>query len=167
MEGVRGKIKRKEALKMETLNGVESVGSAASHASTHENGGADEIDCSGLAGRSIWVDIGTPSAAHFALGDLTADGDWHDLDLSSIVPSGTISVSMHARLASATVSAQLHMREKGNSNFINNSFMPIQVANITIGYTDTVKVDSNRVIEYWLHNSVWTTVDLIIRSYFI
>ena len=41
-----------------------------------------------------YYDRGDPATVDFGLGDLTTDGTWRDLDLSSIVPDGTTAVAI-------------------------------------------------------------------------
>jgi len=115
-----------------------------------------------------YVDRGDPSAWDFSLGDFTADGDWYDLDLSSIVPVGTTHVNVKATIQSDTVGTYISFRQKGNVNNFNQLFFRTQVANTTIDGDYIVAVNSNRYIQYRLSASgTYARADVLISGWFI
>jgi hypothetical protein len=80
---------------------------------------------------------------------LTDDNAYHDLDLSTIVPSGAKAVILEIQLYANTVGAYFYFRKNGNSNEGR-----IVVRYVSSGYGNydmvIVPVDSNRIIEYKL-----------------
>lgn len=110
-------------------------------------------------------DRGDPVTWDWQVGDLTTDGAWHDLDLSTIVPAGTKAVLMRANIVDNLVNQLLYFREKGNSGWQNSSLLTTQVANQGINHDVVVAVDANRVIQYWASSTTWTTINIAVRGY--
>ena len=115
-----------------------------------------------------YVDRGDPAAADFAVGALTTDGAWHDLDLSSIVPASAKAVIIRAQIEDNAAGSIFAIRKNGNSNIVNNARQVTQVADVSIHITPTiVPVDTNRVIEYFASNTTWTTINIAVCGWFI
>lgn len=115
----------------------------------------------------LFVDRGDPSAVDFDEGDLTADGAWHTLDLSGIVPSGASVVFLSLLCRTSVAQAFAGFRKNGNVNIRNISYINTQVANIAIGYDLIVFCDSNRLIEYLLWPGSWTYLYITIKGWWI
>ena len=114
-----------------------------------------------------YVDRGDPAAADFAVGDLTTDGTWNDLDLSSIVPAGAIAVHFTLAIRDDAVGTTIQFRKNGNSNTVNAALSLCLVANID-NYTEHMVVcDAGRIIEYNAANTTWTTVSIRVRGWWI
>ena len=125
----------------------------APHNSTHENGGADEINIAGLSGLAAdtqhsFVDRGDPANWDWTTLNFTRDGNWYDLDLSAIVPTGAVAVLLRAFIKSLTVSCYIAFRKNGNANTINIDALYTQVSNIANRTTIIVACDSSQKIEY-------------------
>ena len=117
-----------------------------------------------------WVDRGDPSAADFRIGDLTADGAYHDMDLSSIVPAGATQVRLGIFLSNSQGAGQwkVRFRKNGNSNSHHAPMIRTSVANLVIDGSLQVFCDSSRVIEYQLENDAnYTQVDITVLGWFI
>ena len=115
-----------------------------------------------------YVDRGDPAAVDFAVGALTTDGAWHDLDLSSIVPASAKAVIIRAQIEDNAAGSIFAIRKNGNSNIVNNARQVTQVADVPIHITPTiVPVDTNRVIEYFASNTTWTTINIAVCGWFI
>jgi len=112
-----------------------------------------------------YVDRGDPDSYDFTKADFTADLQWHNLDLSAIVPEDTTLVHIRVRLSCFDL-AGLQFRKKGNTNNINNAVMKIQIANIYYYEDFFVSCDSDRKIQYLSSNVTWNNLDLIIRGWF-
>lgn len=97
-------------------------------------------------------DRGDPGAFDFAIGDLTEDDAWHDLDLSGIVPAESKTVLLRVQMQSAVINRVIAFRENGNSNIYNYLRVTAQVADQTIEMDVIVSMDENRVIEYIMND---------------
>jgi len=98
---------------------------------------------------AAFVDRGDPSALDFDIDDLTCDGTWNDLDLSSIVPSGTVAVCLRVGVRDTDAAgSDIDFRKNGNSNAINKSSCSSPVANVAVSFDIIIPVDTSRVIEY-------------------
>ena len=115
----------------------------------------------------VLVDRGDPAIVDFSVGDLTTDGNWHDLDLSAIVPVGTKAVHLRIQASDDVPDRSFHLRKKGSSNNLNSAQLRTQVANVSVHNDCVVSCDSNRVIEYKAANTVWTTLYVIVRGWYI
>ena len=114
---------------------------------------------------SYYEDRGDPSTYDFIKTDFTTDGNWHDLDLSSIIPEETVLVHVRVRLSSSFL-AGLQFRKKGNSNTINVAVMKIQVAGVYYYEDFLVACDNDRKIQYLASNLAWTALDFSVRGWF-
>ena len=112
-----------------------------------------------------YIDRGDPLDYDFTKDDFIADAQWHDLDLSSIVPEGATLIHIRVRLSCFDL-AGLQFRKKGNTNIINTAIMKIQVANIFYYEDFLVACDSSRKIQYLSSNVTWNNLDLTIRGWF-
>lgn len=113
----------------------------------------------------MYVDRGDPATVDFIKTDLTRDGAWHDLDLSSIVPAGAKAVLLRTRLKSANPGDAIRYRENGNVNDINACGCESLRANVLRTRLGLVAVDVNRVIEYNADNIAWTDLDIVVRGW--
>jgi len=145
----------------------ETPSPAGAHKTTHEDGGADEITCAGLVGRINFVDRGDPAAWDFSVGNLTTDGDYHDLDLSGILPEGAIAVVLGAYVSDDAAASYVLFREKGNNNGYNTFGIYTQVAGIAVQGEGHIRCDANRAIQYRASNTTFTNISLLVRGWFI
>jgi len=88
-------------------------------------------------------------AYDFEAGDLTVDNAAHDLDLSSIVPSGAKAVVLFLAIADATINLSFAIR-RSDSDTHAGVHARTQVANISVFSNGTVTLpsDDSRVIRY-------------------
>jgi hypothetical protein len=112
-----------------------------------------------------YVDRGDPSAWDFTEGDLTQDGSWYDLDLSSIVPAGAYAVHVRVILQDTAINQFISFRKNGNSNAHNATTLLLSVANVNFHADAIIACDSSRVIEY--RDSGVDSVDFLVRGWFI
>ena len=111
-----------------------------------------------------FVDRGDPSTIDFDEGDLTLDGTWNDLDLSSIVPAGAIQVLIRLQLTDDAAGSYIGFRENGKTNAVNLIYARTQVALVTTDNQVLIPLDSNRVIEY--RASVgFDSIDIVIMGW--
>ena len=136
------------------------------HSSTHEDAGNDELDFSGLVGRVNYVDRGDVSTYDFTTLDFTCDGNWHDLDLSSILPKGNILLRFELLIEDNAINSLIEFRNNGNVNDINVTALRTQVSNIPTNNNMHVLCDSNRLIEYRCTNTTWSAITLVVLGWF-
>ena len=110
-------------------------------------------------------DRGDPAAVDFGIGDLTVDGAYHTLDLSSIIPSDSKAVLLRVKVIDDAVGGVgVGFRKNGNSNSANVAICIPQVANIPIEYTPIVICDSSQIIEYVVGTGL-TVIDITILGW--
>jgi hypothetical protein len=119
---------------------------------------------SGGTGGSF-TDRGDPSAFDFTQANLTTDGNWHDLDLSSIVPTGAKAVLLFVQVNDDDGNNYVAFRKNGNTNSINISGAKGITANQTNSFDLTVPCDSNRIIEYATVNTTYTTINIVVKGW--
>lgn len=114
-----------------------------------------------------YVDRGDPASFDFAVGDFTTDNTWHDLDLSSIVPTEGANQLVHLLVAiSDDVSGgAIQFRKKDNSNTVNVAACTLPTANTTYYYDLWVRMDDNRIVEYKGSNSTFVTLNVAVRGW--
>ena len=105
---------------------------------------------------------GDPSSVDFAVGDLLTDGNWNDLNLSSIVSAGARAVLLKVAVQDNAVGSAIQFRRNGNSNIIAGGDVDTQVTNVLIRQMLTIPCDTNRVIEYLTSNLTFTTINITV-----
>lgn len=80
--------------------------------------------------------------------DLDDDGNWHELDLSGIIPAGATAVKLHCKLRGDTIEGKLRLRPGGYVAGEVRCTLRIQVVNITVGAFITVGLSTDRKIEF-------------------
>jgi len=138
---------------------------AADHKTQHENGGSDEIDLTGLSGAGGFVYRGDSTEHDFITASFTRDGTWRDIDLSSVVPEGAAWVYVCVTYRASAVDKSFNLRENGASNAYNVASSKAQVVNIYRNLNAWVKLDANRVIEYFGTDGTITDVFLNVRAW--
>jgi len=113
----------------------------------------------------MYVDRGDTAAYDYVKEDLTIDGAWHDLDLSSIVPAGAKAILLKTSLQSANPGDAIRYRKKGNTNEINVCGCEALRANVLRTRLGITSIDTNRVIEYNADDIAWTALDIVIRGW--
>jgi len=115
----------------------------------------------------VFIDRGDPAVADFAVGDLTADGAWHNLDLSGIVPANASAVLLHAGIRDNLIGQNTYIRRKGNVNWENSCRMITQVANLAISQDIVCPIGSNGLLEYNLSATVWTSIGIRVKGWWL
>lgn len=120
--------------------------------------------------KSGFQDRGDPAVIDYAVGDLTTDATWHDLDLGTDVgvPVGAKAVLLRCTIRHATGAGNIvQFRKNGNSNVINTSNVRMQVANTLLDMDVVVPCDSDRKIEYLASNTTFATIDITVKGWWI
>jgi len=137
------------------------------HKPSHEKGGSDEVNLTGLSGKSLYVDRVDPASDDFTLGDLTTDGAWHELDLGGIVPVGAHAVNMIVSVSDNLANQAFTLRKNGNINSKNRLKVNTQVSNIPQYAVGMVACDNNRKIEYTAANTTWGVIRIVVGGWLI
>jgi hypothetical protein len=137
------------------------------HASRHEDGGADEVDAALLDNRINFVDRGDPENPDFVVGDLSTNGLWYDLDLSSIVPVNTVAVLLVFVITDDAAGKYLQIRKSGSTYARSSAMFRTQVANVSFPGGSIVFVDSNRKVNYRTSNTTFTSIDITVQGWFV
>lgn len=114
-----------------------------------------------------YVDRGDPATFDFALGDITQDDLWHDLNLAGIVPESGANHPVHLIVAVKATKADnyLYFREKGNVNAVNVVCARTQAANVSLNLDCLVMMDAARVIQYKATIDDWTGIQIAVRGW--
>lgn len=116
---------------------------------------------------SSFIDRGDPDSPDFSANGFVKDGNWHDLDLSSIVPKGAKAVTLTVLIVVTETTKALRFRKKGNLNVPNISQMWNLVANLPYTADLIVACNSNRVIEYLVDPSTWTDIEITVKGWWL
>lgn len=119
-----------------------------------------------LNGGLRYVDRGDPVDYDFTINDLITDQDWHDLDLSNIIPENVLEVRLRVRLRTPSL-AGIQFRKKGNVNVINVSMKKVPVVNVYYHGDVRVTCNKDRVIQYLAGPVSWIAIDITVRGWFI
>ena len=143
-------------------SGVDSV--------VDDGGGKTTINISGgagIVGGDEYIDRGDPAVADFSIGDLTLNNAFHELDLSSIVPSDAAGKRVHLRvtMSNSTIGKNVIFRELGNTNTENAEHLAVEIANIYITRDWWVPMDAARKIEYVAESGGWTVFNVTVRGW--
>lgn len=95
-----------------------------------------------------YYDRGLDAGHDFTEATLTVDNAWHDLDLSSIVPVGTVAVLMKSELTDAAFGCVVRYTITGIAGTYNCSRVHAPVTGGYGGGDSWVGVDGDRKIQY-------------------
>ena len=137
------------------------------HKTSHQLGGADAIDCTGLAGRVNYVDRGNPYLWDWTHATLTTDNTWRDLDCNAIVPAGAKAILFYLHVSDDAIGGEFYLRKNGNLWTINWGGVINSVANQAFPAHIIIPCDANRVVEYRGTSKAWTAIAIAICGWFI
>lgn len=114
-------------------------------------------------GDEVFVDRGDPSSADFTESDLTIDGSWYELDLSTIIPEAATLVLLRGFILDTTSDDEVRFREPGNLNDFNCAVLRTGGgANMA---QDLWVVPSNQKIEYNAISGASPDIDITIGGW--
>lgn len=114
-----------------------------------------------------YVNRGDENNWDFQKGDLTADANWHDLDLSSIVDPEAKLIHLRAVIQYSVAAGKVvSFRKNGSSSYRNVLYQYTQNTSQYIALDGLVECDSNNVIEYQVSNVVWDFLSIYVRGWF-
>jgi len=95
-----------------------------------------------------FVDRSDPAAWNFTLADFTTDGNWHELDLSGIIPANAKAAALSLMVADDVVNSSVRLRRPGQTYDYNCSEIVTMVADTPIVGDFVTALSDNRKIEY-------------------
>ncbi len=114
-----------------------------------------------------YIDRGDPASSDFEHTDLTRDAAWHAMDLSSIVSSNAIAISLSLKVSNSAANTYMGFRKNGNTNALTSILTRVQVAGIANDATVVVACDSNQVIEYIASATGWATIRVTVLGWWL
>lgn len=117
-----------------------------------------------------YIDRGDPAIVDFIIGAFTTDGNWHELDLSAIVPENAKAISATVNLKAGNVLSEFGIRIHGNANDESRSRAIIQVADLLFAADFICGVNTDRKIDYKSTPdflSIWGIIDLTIKGWWL
>ena len=109
-----------------------------------------------------------PTDWDYEVGDLTTDGTWNELvNLSAIVPAGAKAVHLLVMVADGVSDSHLQFRSNGNDGIYEVAVIRTQVANLVNDADLIVKCDSDRKIQYEGSNLTFTTIQIVVKGWFM
>ncbi|MBN1823915.1 MAG: hypothetical protein JW803_06325, partial [Endomicrobiales bacterium] len=115
------------------------------------------------ASLNSFIDRGDPLNPDYD--DLDTDGEWHDLDLSSIVPADAKAVLLYVAMRDDTVQVAISLRREGNTNLANVGQLANQVVNAWVTSDYIIPCNSDRVIEYQTDNTTFTDLSITVKGW--
>jgi len=103
----------------------------------------------------------------FVKTDLTTDYQYHDLDLSGIIPAGTTAVLLWGAFKGNTNNVEVCLARAGYSgNYLKGLFIQ-QVAYIGHGFSAIIPVSPDLKIKYRISNVTYDYINLQVAGWFI
>ena len=112
-----------------------------------------------------YADRGDPVSADYDKGDLIRDNNWHEMDLSAIVPSGVKAILVHIRLLSVMGGKVFRLKKLGTSGSYNTAITSTHVSNINDYADKIVSLDDDRKIEYRTSLDPWTVIQVTVKGW--
>jgi len=113
-----------------------------------------------------WYDRGNIVSLDYTKDVLTADGNWHDLDISGIIGIGEKLVLIQGYLKENAGGNGMKMRTKGYTNEINVAECKTQVADKICDHSYWLNTNLLGIIQYNIDIATWANIDLAIRGFF-
>lgn len=114
-----------------------------------------------------YINRGDPPNVDYTIVDLTADGAWHTLDLSGIIPEGATAVNLQVFIANNQAQKTLLFRPDGNINTANNATVVTQVGFFGIPANCPIALSADRKIEYTFAVGGWLLADLTVCGWWL
>jgi len=115
----------------------------------------------------VFIDRGDYVLNDFENGDFTIDGNWHELDLSGIIPEGTSAVVIRCGFHCDFVSWMFKVRKAGTTSLLRTSVGIQNVAGVKNSPNPTIGVSSSRKIEYNFEPAANLAVGILVRGWFL
>lgn len=114
-----------------------------------------------------FVDRGDHAVHDFTTGDFIVDGDWHDLDLSSIVAENAKGVAFRIRIKTSVIGMTAEFRTKGNIKSFNMGGINTVVADVNHVGDCIIPLKTDRKIEYSLFGTGLQALYLNVKGWWL
>lgn len=114
-----------------------------------------------------YVDRGDTASWDFLLAAFTTDNNWHDLNLSSIVPARATTIHIRLFIRAPAANKTVELGKAGQSQFMNEHRLRTQIANQRIDGSYFVSCDALRRVQYRAANTTWTAISLVVLGWLI
>lgn len=114
---------------------------------------------------NTFVNRGDPVAVDFTGVDFTANGAWHDLSLTTIIPSTTRSILCTVDVNYDAVGRVAQFRTKGNVNRPNVSIIRSVFVNSPISADITIPTEGQQIIQYKMEATDYLNVNLTVKGW--
>lgn len=114
-----------------------------------------------------YVDRGDIDTHDFFGSDFIKDNTWRDLDLSGIIPKGTVLVIMRGAIVATEIDNYLDFRTKGNAYSVNMSVLNTYVANQYNDGMYLVKPDKNGFVQYKAAAALKDSTVVIVNGWWV
>jgi hypothetical protein len=112
-----------------------------------------------------FVHRGDVASVDYSKTDLTTDGSWNDLDMSSIVPSDAKCVLLRVSLKDDATGKYIIFRADGNEGG-NQGGIRTQVANVTIQQNVLTPIIDG-IVEYSCSNTTFTAISIVVVGWWV
>lgn len=110
-------------------------------------------------------DRGDPSSSDLNTPTLVTDANWHDWDLSSIVPVGTKAVIIQVTVKDNVTISRIFLRKNGNTNTTTTAIVRSQCAGVESNGTIIIACDNDRKVEYNATNTTFNYITMTITGW--
>jgi len=114
-----------------------------------------------------FVDRGDPENYDFLKASFTTDGNMHDLDLSSIVPSNAKAILFLLDISSPIIHREGHFLKKGNNWLRNTCGLFTQVSNVAIKADMVCPIGSDGYLQYIFADVWWNKIDFVVKGWWL
>lgn len=121
---------------------------------------------SSSSGGVMWVDRGETTAPDFVIGDLTFDGVFRDMDISSIVGTGQKLVLIRGYVRATVAGKSIKFRTNGTTYADNVAESLTQEANTYQALGWWVMTDENGIVEFSGAPTNFNVVNITVRGWF-
>ena len=115
----------------------------------------------------VYIDRGPVGAADWSLVGLTADGAWHTLDASGIVPEAASAMLFQINMSNAGILKFVQLRTDNTHLTYNRRLFGTVVANLIQNQQLIVEPTANRTFDYFLTAVGWNFVEITIQGWFL
>ena len=104
-------------------------------------------------------------AAVFSLASLTTDGAYHDLDLSLIIPNGTVAVLLRVALIDDAAGSYILFRKEGDANVDRVMVVRSQVANVWNEGDGIMPIGESKKLQYATSNLTFSDMLIVVKGW--
>ena len=108
---------------------------------------------------------GDIAAVDFSLSSLTTDGAYHNLDLSLIIPNGTVAVLLRVALVDDAAGSYILFRKKGDANAHRAMVVRSQVANVWTDADGIMPIGESKKLEYKASNLTFSDMLIVVKGW--